>query len=304
MESSFGGVRPGDLQVLSVLNYDSPWPRPRPHGGRRRGPACVEMGSRRARGRLPWPPPRAAVVAGFESTSDRRRYRSRRPWAPPPTPHPAARLRGAGLPSPAGRSRECPPTLFVDTYDVERAVRLAVDIAGPDLGGVRLVRGDLVGVARRRRCVRSTARRPEHSHHRHAAWTSTRSPPAHHTRQLVRRGRAPGDGLGSPHVLHGLNSSRGGRVGAVSRWPRLLGRHARGRIALRRRSAGLAAHELGISHEPTTTRRRPSPPGGLRHRRELARPARHRGCAAGRRRHASPSAELPRAARRLLRASP
>lgn len=34
--------------------------------------------------------------------------------------------------------------LLVDTYDVERAVRLAVEIAGPDLGGVRLDSGDLV----------------------------------------------------------------------------------------------------------------------------------------------------------------
>ncbi len=35
-------------------------------------------------------------------------------------------------------------TLLVDTYDVERAVRTAVEVAGPRLGAVRLDSGDLV----------------------------------------------------------------------------------------------------------------------------------------------------------------
>ena len=34
-------------------------------------------------------------------------------------------------------------TLLVDTYDVEEAVRLGVELAGPDLGAVRLDSGDL-----------------------------------------------------------------------------------------------------------------------------------------------------------------
>src|SRR4051794_5389524 len=39
-------------------------------------------------------------------------------------------------------------TLLVDTYDVPRAVRTAVEVAGPDLGAVRLDSGDLVAQAR------------------------------------------------------------------------------------------------------------------------------------------------------------
>ena len=34
-------------------------------------------------------------------------------------------------------------TLLVDTYDVAEAVRLGVEIAGPELGAVRLDSGDL-----------------------------------------------------------------------------------------------------------------------------------------------------------------
>src|SRR5262249_57472527 len=44
-------------------------------------------------------------------------------------------------------------TLLVDTYDVDRAVRDAVKLAGPDLGAVRIDSGDLPVVARRVRAL-------------------------------------------------------------------------------------------------------------------------------------------------------
>lgn len=40
-------------------------------------------------------------------------------------------------------------TLLVDTYDVAEAVRTAVDVAGPELGAVRIDSGDLLLVAHR-----------------------------------------------------------------------------------------------------------------------------------------------------------
>ncbi|CAM5597412.1 Nicotinate phosphoribosyltransferase pncB1 [Streptomyces microflavus] len=40
-------------------------------------------------------------------------------------------------------------TLLVDTYDVTEAVRAAVEIAGPELGAVRIDSGDLLLVAHR-----------------------------------------------------------------------------------------------------------------------------------------------------------
>ena len=39
-------------------------------------------------------------------------------------------------------------TLLVDTYDVPRAVRTAIEVAGPELGAVRIDSGDLPVVAR------------------------------------------------------------------------------------------------------------------------------------------------------------
>src|SRR5690606_18363119 len=40
-------------------------------------------------------------------------------------------------------------TLLVDTYDVAEAVRAAVEVAGPELGSVRIDSGDLLLVAHR-----------------------------------------------------------------------------------------------------------------------------------------------------------
>ncbi|WP_306462991.1 hypothetical protein, partial [Klebsiella quasipneumoniae] len=40
-------------------------------------------------------------------------------------------------------------TLLVDTYDVAEAVRTAVEVAGPELGAVRIDSGDLLLVAHR-----------------------------------------------------------------------------------------------------------------------------------------------------------
>ena len=40
-------------------------------------------------------------------------------------------------------------TLLVDTYNIEEAVKTAVDVAGPELGGVRIDSGDLASLAQR-----------------------------------------------------------------------------------------------------------------------------------------------------------
>jgi len=42
-------------------------------------------------------------------------------------------------------------TLLVDTFDVEQGIRAAIDVAGPDLGAIRLDSGDLLDEARRAR---------------------------------------------------------------------------------------------------------------------------------------------------------
>lgn len=62
--------------------------------------------------------------------------------------HPPARPGAGRLPGP-GELAGPGTTLLVDTYDVAEAVRMAVEVAGPELGAVRIDSGDLLLVAHR-----------------------------------------------------------------------------------------------------------------------------------------------------------
>jgi nicotinate phosphoribosyltransferase len=146
VEASFAEAVVLETLLLSIYNHDSAiasaasrmtlMARDRP---------CIEMGSRRTHEEAAVAAARAAYVAGFASTSNlaaRRRY---------------------GVPS-AGTSAHSftllhdseedafraqvdslgtGTTLLVDTYDIAEAVRLAVEVAGPGLGAVRIDSGDL-----------------------------------------------------------------------------------------------------------------------------------------------------------------
>lgn len=111
---------------------------------------CIEMGSRRTHEEAAIAAARAAYIAGFAATSNLEAGRR------------------FGLPT-AGTSAHAftmvhdnekaafqaqldslgaSTTLLVDTYDVEAAVRSAVELAGPQLGAVRIDSGDLVELAR------------------------------------------------------------------------------------------------------------------------------------------------------------
>ena len=106
---------------------------------------CIEMGARRTHEQAAVASARAAYIAGFEATSNlaaRQRYGV--PTAGTSahsftllhdTEEDAFRAQVKAL----GKST----TLLVDTYDVAEAVRLAVEVAGPELGAVRLDSGDL-----------------------------------------------------------------------------------------------------------------------------------------------------------------
>lgn len=115
--------------------------------------SCVEMGSRRTHEEAAVAAARAAYLAGFASTSNLeagRRYGI-------PTIGTAAHsftllfdteeeAFGAQLHT-LGEST----TLLVDTYDVEKAIRLAVELTEGRLGAVRLDSGDLPIMARQAR---------------------------------------------------------------------------------------------------------------------------------------------------------
>src|SRR5260370_1137075 len=115
----------------------------------------IEMGSRRTHERAAVASARAAYIAGFASTSSlRARYEHGIPSAGTSAHaftlvHDSERHAFATQLEALGKGT----TLLVDTYDVPRAVRTAVAVAGHDLGAVRIDSGDLPVLARQVRAL-------------------------------------------------------------------------------------------------------------------------------------------------------
>jgi nicotinate phosphoribosyltransferase len=114
------------------------------------GRPLIEMGSRRTHELAAVASARAAYIAGFATTSN---LRAGRDYAVPTSGtsahaftlvHDSERHAFASQLEALGTGT----TLLVDTYDVPRAVRAAVELAGPGLGAVRIDSGDLPVVAR------------------------------------------------------------------------------------------------------------------------------------------------------------
>src|SRR4051812_17094508 len=132
--------------LLSVLNYDSAVATAAARVvSAATGRPIVEMGSRRTGEWSAVAAARAAWIAGFAATSN---LEAGRRWGVPTmgtaahaftllhdSEETAFRAQVAAL----GTGT----TLLVDTFDVPTAVRLAVEVAGPELGAVRIDSGDL-----------------------------------------------------------------------------------------------------------------------------------------------------------------
>lgn len=137
--------------ALSVLNHDSAVASAASRMTAAAGDRpCVEMGSRRTGERSAIAAARAAYVAGFTHTSNLEAGRTYGIPTMGTSAHSFTLLHDDERSAFAAQLASLGPgtTLLVDTYDVERAVRTAVELAGPSLGAVRLDSGDLVGQAR------------------------------------------------------------------------------------------------------------------------------------------------------------
>ncbi|SDC18828.1 nicotinate phosphoribosyltransferase [Nocardioides lianchengensis] len=150
VEASFAEAVLLETLLLSIYNHDSAIAsaasRMTAAAGER---PCIEMGSRRTHEEAAVAAARAAYVAGFATSSNlaaRQRYGV--PTAGTSahsftllhdTEADAFRAQVSSL----GRGT----TLLVDTYDIREAVRLGVEVAGPELGAVRLDSGDLAVLA-------------------------------------------------------------------------------------------------------------------------------------------------------------
>ena len=150
VESTFAEACILETYILSILNHDSAIAsaasRMITAAGTR---PCIEMGSRRTQEESAVAAARAAIIAGFDSTSNLEaglRYGLKTVGT---AAHSFTLLHDSEREAFEAQiaSMGAGTALLVDTYDVEAAVRTAVELAGDKLGAVRLDSGDLVAQA-------------------------------------------------------------------------------------------------------------------------------------------------------------
>lgn len=150
VESTFAEAVLLETLVLSVLNFDSAVAtaasRMTTAAGSR---PCIEMGSRRTHEHAAVAAARAAYIAGFATTSNLEAGRTYGVPTQGTSAHSFTLLHDTERDAFTAQvdSLGKGTTLLVDTYDVDEAVRLGVEIAGPELGAVRLDSGDLPSLA-------------------------------------------------------------------------------------------------------------------------------------------------------------
>ncbi|GAA2798052.1 nicotinate phosphoribosyltransferase [Kitasatospora paracochleata] len=152
VEGSFAEAVILETVILSILNFDSAIAAAASRMTAAAGDRpVIEMGARRAHERAAVSAARAAYVAGFGATSD---LEAGFTYSIPTTGtaahaftllHDTERDAFTAQVDSMGRGT----TLLVDTYDLAEAVRTAVEVAGPELGAVRIDSGDLTLLAHR-----------------------------------------------------------------------------------------------------------------------------------------------------------
>ncbi|MEU1268979.1 nicotinate phosphoribosyltransferase [Streptomyces sp. NPDC005799] len=152
VEGSFAECVLLETVILSILNHDSAIAAAASRMSSAAGDRpLIEMGARRTHELAAVAASRAAYVGGFASTSDLAAgFRYNIPTVGTSAHaftllHDHERDAFRAQVDSLGRGT----TLLVDTYDVAEAVRLAVEVAGPELGAVRIDSGDLLLVAHR-----------------------------------------------------------------------------------------------------------------------------------------------------------
>ena len=153
VEGTFAEAVLLETLALSIMNHDcaiaSAASRMVTAAGGPSGRPLIEMGSRRTHERAAVAAARAAYIAGFAATSNlQARFRYGVPSSGTSAHaftlvHDSERHAFESQLSSLGPST----TLLVDTYDVARAVRTAVEVAGTSLGAVRIDSGDLPALA-------------------------------------------------------------------------------------------------------------------------------------------------------------
>jgi nicotinate phosphoribosyltransferase len=152
VEATFAEAVLLETVILSVLNHDSAIASAASRmTSAAAGRPCIEMGSRRTHEQAAVASARAAYLAGFASSSNLEAgFRYGVPTVGTSAHaftlvHDTERDAFQAQLTSLGKGT----TLLVDTYDVAEAVSIAVELAGPGLGAVRLDSGDLLWMAHR-----------------------------------------------------------------------------------------------------------------------------------------------------------
>ncbi|WP_189709635.1 nicotinate phosphoribosyltransferase [Streptomyces phaeofaciens] len=152
VEGSFAECVLLETVILSILNHDSAIAAAASRMSSAAGDRpLIEMGARRTHELAAVAASRAAYIGGFATTSDLAAgFRYGIPTVGTSAHaftllHDVERDAFRAQIDSLGRGT----TLLVDTYDVAEAVRTAVEVAGPELGAVRIDSGDLLLVAHR-----------------------------------------------------------------------------------------------------------------------------------------------------------
>jgi nicotinate phosphoribosyltransferase len=310
VEGSFAEAVVLETLVLSILNHDSAIAAAASRMVvAAHGRPCLEMGSRRTHEQAAVAAARAAYLAGFAGSSNLEAGRRHGIPTIGTAAHAFTLLHDDEKAAFAAQVAGLGPgtTLLVDTYDVERGVATAVEVAGPELGAVRLDSGDLLEQAYAVRAQLDTLG----ARNTRIVVTSDLD-----EYQIAALGAAPVDsygvgtslvtGSGAPtaglvYKLVAREGSDGTMVGVAKRSLDKVSVGGR-KWALRRRSHGVARAEvIGVGH----------PPAGDADDRALLLPLVRGGAVVGaeplataRDRHAASLAELPATARQLSRGEP
>ena len=152
VEGSFAECVLLETVILSILNHDSAVAAAASRMAAAAGDRpLIEMGARRTHELSAVAASRAAYLGGFDSTSDLAAgFRYDIPTVGT-SAHAFTLLHDNERDAFTAQvdSLGAGTTLLVDTYDVEEAVRAAVEVAGPELGAVRIDSGDLLLLAHR-----------------------------------------------------------------------------------------------------------------------------------------------------------
>ena len=157
VHGTFGECVVLETLALSIFNHDTAIASAAARmAGAAEGRTLIEMGSRRTHEQAAVAAARAAYLAGFAGSSNLEAQRRHGVPALGTSAHAFTLLHTVGRLAPDEKAAfraqvdalGVGTTLLVDTYDITEGVANAVEVAGPELGAVRIDSGDLGVLAR------------------------------------------------------------------------------------------------------------------------------------------------------------